>query len=67
MSGPSVSVRDLAFVRDVLIPRVAYVSGPEVEALLGLKARLEAVFERLEGERAQGERAQGVPAQAGRP
>lgn len=51
MNGPSVSVRDLAFVRDVLIPRVAYLSGPEIEALLELRARIEAVFAGLREER----------------
>lgn len=55
MNGPSVSVRDLAFVRDVLIPRVAYLSGQEIEALLDLKARIEAVFAGLKSERAQAE------------
>lgn len=39
----SVSLRDLAFVRDVLIPR-AWVQGPEVDELVRLRVRLDAIF-----------------------
>jgi hypothetical protein len=38
-----ISLRELAFVRDVLIPR-AWVQGPEVDELLRLRTRIEALF-----------------------
>jgi hypothetical protein len=41
-----ISLRDLAFVRDVLIPR-AWVSGDEVDELVRLRARLDRYFEAL--------------------
>jgi hypothetical protein len=39
----AVSLRELAFVRDVLIPR-AWVQGTEVDELVRLRARLDAIF-----------------------
>lgn len=41
-----ISLRDLAFVRDVLIPR-AWVSGDEVDELVRLRGRLDRYFEAL--------------------
>ena len=41
----SVSLRDLAFVRDVLIPRVSWVRGDEIDQLLHLRERLDAVLQ----------------------
>jgi hypothetical protein len=41
-----ISLRDLALVRDVLIPR-AWVSGDEVDELVRLRARLDRYFEAL--------------------
>lgn len=45
MSKASVSLRDLVFVRNVLIPRVAWVSGEEVDELVRLRGRLDALFD----------------------
>ncbi|HBP20490.1 MAG TPA: hypothetical protein DEA08_22200 [Planctomycetes bacterium] len=45
-SLPAVSVSDLAFVLQVLIPR-AYVRGREVDALLELRTKLEEILERV--------------------
>lgn len=42
MSNTAVSLRDLLFVRDVLIPR-AWVQGPEVDELIALRARIDAI------------------------
>lgn len=42
-SARAVSLRELAFVRDVLIPR-AWVQGPEVDELVRLRARLDALL-----------------------
>ena len=39
----AVSLRELAFVRDVLIPR-AWVQGGEVDELVRLRARINAIF-----------------------
>lgn len=39
----AVSLRELAFVRDVLIPR-AWVQGGEVDELVRLRARIDAIF-----------------------
>lgn len=44
-----ISLRELAFVRDVLIPR-AWVQGPEVDELLRLRARIDALFAGLRPE-----------------
>lgn len=44
MSNRAISIRDLAFVRDVLIPRCAWVEGPEVDALVQLRLRIDAIF-----------------------
>ena len=41
-----ISLRDLAFIRDVLIPR-AWVSGDEVDELVRLRDRLDRYFEAL--------------------
>ena len=38
-----ISLRELAFVRDVLIPR-AWVQGAEVDELVRLRARIDAIF-----------------------
>ena len=53
----AVSVRELAFVRDVLIPRV-WVRGAEVDELVRLRARLDSIFAEL-GQPA----GEGVPSQ----
>lgn len=42
MSNSAVSLRDLLFVRDVLIPR-AWVQGPEVDELVALRARIDGI------------------------
>lgn len=44
-----ISLRELAFVRDVLIPR-AWVHGPEVDELVRLRARIDALFAGLRQE-----------------
>jgi len=46
--GPvrAVSLRELAFVRDVLIPR-AWVQGSEVDELLRLRAKIDEIFSTL--------------------
>lgn len=44
MSDRAISLRDLYFVRDVLIPRCAWVQGPEVEELIQLRLRIDAVI-----------------------
>ena len=41
-SDRAVSLRDLLFVRDVLIPR-AWVQGPEVDELVALRARIDGI------------------------
>ena len=46
MSNSAVSLRDLLFVRDVLIPR-AWVQGPEVDELVALRARIDGIVEGL--------------------
>ena len=43
MQGNAISLRDLAFVRDVLIPR-AWVQGAEVDELLRLRVRIDGIF-----------------------
>lgn len=43
MSDRAISLRELAFVRDVLIPR-AWVQGAEVDELVRLRTRIEAIF-----------------------
>lgn len=43
MSDRAISLRDLYFVRDVLIPRCAWVQGPEVEELVRLRLRIDAI------------------------
>lgn len=46
--GPvrAVSLRELSFVRDVLIPR-AWVQGSEVDELLRLRAKIDEIFSTL--------------------
>lgn len=39
----AISLRELAFVRDVLIPR-AWVQGSEVDELVKLRARIDGIF-----------------------
>lgn len=39
----AISLRDLLFVRDVLIPR-AWVQGPEVDELIALRARIDGII-----------------------
>ena len=46
MTDRPISLRDLAFVRDVLIPR-AWVSGDEVDELVRLRDRLDRYFDAL--------------------
>lgn len=43
MSDRAISVRDLAFVRDVLIPRCSWLQGPEVEELVRLRLRIDVI------------------------
>lgn len=38
----AISLRDLLFVRDVLIPR-AWVQGPEVDELIALRVRIDTI------------------------
>ena len=47
MSNKAISLRELTFVRDVLIPR-AWVQGAEVDELLRLRARIEGIFSALQ-------------------
>ncbi len=47
MNEQAVSLRELAFVRDVLIPR-AWVQGDEVDELVRLRQRIEAIFARYQ-------------------
>ncbi len=54
MSERSISVSDLSFVRDVLIPRCSYVEGPEVNLLVQLRLRIDAIFTDIEVELAAG-------------
>lgn len=57
MNEQAVSLRELAFVRDVLIPR-AWVQGGEVDELVRLRARIEAIFAKYqEAKPAEGEAA----------
>ena len=46
-SGISVSTGDLAFVLQVLIPRV-WVRGPEVDVLVELRGKLEEILDRVD-------------------
>lgn len=46
-TGISVSTGDLAFVLQVLIPRV-WVRGPEVDVLVELRGKLEEILERVD-------------------
>ena len=43
----AITLRELAFVRDVLIPRV-WVQGAEVDELLRLRARINRIFARAQ-------------------
>ena len=43
MRERAISIRELAFVRDVLIPR-AWVQGAEVDELLRLRVRIDGIF-----------------------
>lgn len=45
----AISLRELAFVRDVLIPR-AWVQGAEVDELLRLRAKIDGIFSALRQE-----------------
>jgi len=45
--GISVSTGDLAFVLQVLIPRV-WVRGPEIDVLVELRGKLEEILERVD-------------------
>ena len=45
----AISLRELAFVRDVLIPR-AWVQGAEVDELLRLRAKIDGIFSALRHE-----------------
>jgi len=45
-AGISVSTGDLAFVLQVLIPRV-WVRGPEIDVLVELRGKLEEILERV--------------------
>lgn len=42
MNAQAISLRDLLFVRDVLIPR-AWVQGPEVDELITLRTRIDGI------------------------
>jgi hypothetical protein len=43
VSDRAISLRDLYFVRDVLIPRCAWLQGPEVEELVRLRLRIDVI------------------------
>ena len=47
----AISLRELAFVRDVLIPR-AWVQGAEVDELLRLRSKIDGIFSGLREEQA---------------
>lgn len=47
MPSHAISVRDLAFIRDVLIPR-AWVQGTEVDEFLRLRARIDRILSDLQ-------------------
>lgn len=40
---PGITLRELAFIRDVLVPR-AWVQGAEVDELIRLRARIDGIF-----------------------
>lgn len=64
----AISLRELAFVRDVLIPR-AWVQGAEVDELLQLRGKIDGIFAGLREEQAPADEqpAETAPAQpAGR-
>ncbi len=46
MNTPAISLRALAFVRDVLIPR-AWVEGAEVDELVQLRTHIDEIFSSL--------------------
>ncbi len=49
MNNRAITLRELAFVRDVLIPR-AWVQGTEVDDLLRLRAKIDGIFSSLRQE-----------------
>lgn len=49
MNSPGITLRELAFVRDVLIPR-AWVQGAEVDELLRLRVKIDGIFSALREE-----------------
>lgn len=51
MNSQAISLRELAFVRDVLVPR-AWVQGTEVDELLRLRAKIDGIFSALREEHA---------------
>jgi len=51
MKSRAISLRELAFVRDVLIPR-AWVQGAEVDELLRLRAKIDGIFSAIRDEQA---------------
>lgn len=66
MSNPSgISIHELAFVRDVLIPRV-WVRGPEVDELVALRGRIDQIFASLNAPPAPGA-AEEAPARTKKP
>ena len=56
MSNKAISLRELTFVRDILIPR-AWVQGAEVDELLRLRARIDGIFAAVQEPPAQPEAA----------
>ena len=49
MTNRAISLRELAFIRDVLIPR-AWVQGAEVDELFRLRAKIDGIFSSLRQE-----------------
>lgn len=67
MSNPSgISIHELAFVRDVLIPRV-WVRGPEVDELVALRRRIDQIFASLNAPPGPGAPAEEAPARTKKP
>jgi len=63
MNSRAISLRELAFVRDVLIPR-AWVQGSEVDDLLRLRTKIDGIFTGLREEAAQAEQQPQPPERA---
>ena len=59
----AISLRELAFIRDVLVPRV-WVQGAEVDELMRLRARIDGIFSAIREEQVATNEEQHPPAAA---